>query len=150
MKGIVSDSNNIFVWHDSEDINRMRSFPKFHLIPILCLQVMHDCVDWHCSTDYCVKLILVDENLCENCFYFSLKWFLLNSFGEMCFLEESYKLMQKIQILKLWQCPLYKIWEYAFKFKSWYFQEELVINAQLVIYSRQVNNCVILRQKRLS
>ena len=29
--------------------------------------------------------------ICEKCFYFTLKWFLLNSFGEMYFLEENYK-----------------------------------------------------------
>ena len=29
-------------------------FPKFHLIPILRLQVIHDCVLWHCSIDHCV------------------------------------------------------------------------------------------------
>ena len=64
---------------------------KFHLIPIWRLQVMQDCVHWHCSIDYCVKLSLVDETLGENCSHFTLKWFLLNSFGEMCFLEESFK-----------------------------------------------------------
>ena len=39
-----------------------------------------------------------------------------NSFGEICFLEESHKLMQKIQILKCLRVPyMYEIWEYAFK-----------------------------------
>ena len=33
----------------------------------------------------------------------------------MCFLEESYKYMQKIQILKFLRAPSYEIWEYAFK-----------------------------------
>ena len=28
-KGIFSDSNNIFLWHKSEDINKKRLFPKF-------------------------------------------------------------------------------------------------------------------------
>ena len=41
LKGIVNDSNNIFLCHKSEDMNK-RSFPKFQLIQILCLQVMHD------------------------------------------------------------------------------------------------------------
>ena len=41
--------------------------------------------------------ILVNENLCENCFYFTMKRFLLNSFWEMCFLEESYKNKQKVK-----------------------------------------------------
>ena len=34
---------------------------KYQLIPILHLQVMHDC-----SIVYCVKISFVDENLCEN------------------------------------------------------------------------------------
>ena len=25
--------------------------------------------------------------------------------------------MQKIQILKFWECPLYEIWEYVFKYE---------------------------------
>ena len=48
-------------------------FPKYQLIPILHLQVMHDYVHWHYSIDFCVELILVDEDLCESCFYFTLK-----------------------------------------------------------------------------
>ena len=35
LKGIFSDSNNIFLWHKSEDINKKRLFPKFQLILIL-------------------------------------------------------------------------------------------------------------------
>ena len=34
---------------------KKRSFPKFQLIPIFLLQIMHDYVLWHCSIDYCVK-----------------------------------------------------------------------------------------------
>ena len=34
-KGIFSDSNNIFLWHKSEDINKKMLFPKFQLILIL-------------------------------------------------------------------------------------------------------------------
>ena len=37
----------------------------------------HDYVHWHYSIDSCVKLILIDENLCENlyenCLFFTLK-----------------------------------------------------------------------------
>ena len=44
---------------------KKRLFPKFQLIPILHLQVMHDYVHLHCSIDYHVKLILVDKNLCK-------------------------------------------------------------------------------------
>ena len=72
-----------------------RLFPKFQLIPILRLQVTHDYVHWHCSTDYCVELILVNKILCENCFYLSMKWFLRNSAEELC-LEE----IQNLQFLR--------------------------------------------------
>ena len=55
IKGIVSDSNIIFLWQKLEDINEERLFSKFQLIPIFCLQVMHDFVHWYYSIDYCVK-----------------------------------------------------------------------------------------------
>ena len=41
---VSSDSNNIILLHESEDINKNRLFPKFQLIPILRFQVMHDYV----------------------------------------------------------------------------------------------------------
>ena len=50
---------------------------------------------FHCSIDYCVELIIVDDNFCEDCSHFILKWFQPNSFGEICFLEKSYKHVQK-------------------------------------------------------
>ena len=34
LKGIFSDSNNIFSLHKSEDINKKMLFPKFQLVPI--------------------------------------------------------------------------------------------------------------------
>ena len=34
IKGIFSDSSNIFLWHESEDINKKNLFPKFQLIQI--------------------------------------------------------------------------------------------------------------------
>ena len=42
IKGTFSDFNNIFLLHESEDINKKSVFPKFQLIPILHFQVMHD------------------------------------------------------------------------------------------------------------
>ena len=55
IKGIVTDSNNIFLWHESEDINKKSLFPKFQLIPSSNLQVMHDYVCFIAPIDYCVK-----------------------------------------------------------------------------------------------
>ena len=54
-KGIIfSDSNNIFLWHESEDINKKSFFPKFQLIPILRFQVMHNYVCFSAPINYCV------------------------------------------------------------------------------------------------
>ena len=55
VKGIVSDSNNIFLWHESEEINKKSLFPKFQLIPISRFQVMHDYACFIAPIDYCVE-----------------------------------------------------------------------------------------------
>ena len=55
-KGIFSVSN-IFLWHESEDKNKIpvSLFPKFQLIPILRFQVMDDYVCFIATVDYCVE-----------------------------------------------------------------------------------------------
>ena len=55
IEGIFSDFHNIFLWHESEDINHKSLFPKFQLIPILRFQVMHDYVWFFAPIDYCVE-----------------------------------------------------------------------------------------------
>ena len=55
LKGIFSDSNNIFLWHESEDIYKKSLNPEFQLIPILRFQVMHDYMCFIAPIDYCVK-----------------------------------------------------------------------------------------------
>ena len=55
IKGIFSDSNNIFLWYESKDINKKSLFPKFQLILILHFQVMHDYVYFTAPIDYCVE-----------------------------------------------------------------------------------------------
>ena len=55
VKGILSDSNTIFLWHESEGINKKTLFPKFQLIPILRFQGMHDYVCSIAPIDYCVE-----------------------------------------------------------------------------------------------
>ena len=52
---------------------------------------MHDYVCFITPIDCCVELIIVDKTFFENCSPCILKWFRPNSFGEMCFLEESYE-----------------------------------------------------------
>ena len=65
---------------------------------------------------------LCEENLWENCSYFTMKWFLLNCFGEMCFWGEKCvfegRAINRCKTNKLWnfwERPLFEIWEYAFK-----------------------------------
>ena len=54
-----------------------------------------------------------------------MKWFQPNSFGEVCFLEESYENMQKIQILTILRVPSINIRGYAFNcFGEMYFLKE--------------------------
>lgn len=45
-EGVISDSNDTFLWQKSEDTIKKEIFPKFHLIHILHLQVMQDYVHW--------------------------------------------------------------------------------------------------------
>ena len=59
--GIFSNSNNIFLWYESEDINQKSSFPKFQQIPVLRFQVMHDYAYSITPINYCVEWSLVSE-----------------------------------------------------------------------------------------
>ena len=59
------------------------------------------------------------EIFCENCSHFLLKQFQSNSFGEVCFLEQSYRNMQKNHILTILRVPLFDIRENAFNSVSW-------------------------------
>ena len=62
----------------NQKILTKKNLPNFQLIPVLHLhlKVMYDYVHFRCSKDYCMT-------------------------GEMCFWEERYKYMQKIQIKEL-------------------------------------------------
>ena len=54
---------------------------------------------WLCVF-HCSHGLLVYETFCENCAHFILKWLQPNSFGEVCFLEESYENVQKFLIFR--------------------------------------------------
>ena len=109
---IVSDSINIFLWHESEDISKKYISKKIQLILILRFQVMIMCVSSLPQTTVLHKV---------SCTRLSVKialiswWFQPNFFKEVSFLEESYKYMKKkIKYLKFWERPLFDIREYAF------------------------------------
>ena len=55
IKGIFSDSNNIVLWYESEDINKKSLFPKFQFIPILHFRVIHDYVRFIAPIGYRVE-----------------------------------------------------------------------------------------------
>ena len=73
LKGIFTDSDNIFLWHESEDINKKQNktkqtnkkengyFQNFSCLKFFYVYKLHDYVLWQFSIDYCVKLIVVDK-----------------------------------------------------------------------------------------
>ena len=120
-KRLFSNSicNSIFLWYESENIYKKGLNPKFQLIPIDIYKFyMIMCIDIALKTirDNGVSSILVNENLYDNCFYFTLKWFLLK------FLWGNVFLAREIQVdfFIVWECPLYKIVGYTFKLFSLY------------------------------
>ena len=66
---------------------------------------MHDYVCFIAPTDYCLKSCVRDFSVKIALISYCNDWFQPNSFGEVCFLEESYKNMQKFQILQILKAP---------------------------------------------
>ena len=98
-----------------------QKIPKFHLIFISRLQVMHDNVcHWSHRVLYWIN--------------FHLRWFQLNSFGKMCFLERSSN--------KVWERLLYEITELAINF---FFSIFAASNS--ILLSKQFKNSDSLRDK---
>ena len=90
LHGIVSDSNNIFLWHKSKDINTHKKeglLLKFQLIQILHLHVTHDYVHWHYYIDYCFDKTLCKKKKKDS--HFIKKWFCLIPFGKCAFLRRA-------------------------------------------------------------
>ena len=98
-------SNNSFYDMNQKILTKKWLFPNFQLIPILHLQVMHDNGHWHCSIDYCVKLILVDETLCENCFISHWNDFCFIPLGKCDSWRTATNRWKKIQILNILRAP---------------------------------------------
>ena len=86
LKGIVGDYNYIFSRHKSKDIAKKKLFPKFQLILTQHLQVMHDYVPWYCSLTTVLNKVSDTSLFADNSYNFIRKWFLINLFGEVCFL----------------------------------------------------------------
>ena len=55
LKGILSDSNNIILWYESEDMNKKKLISKISVDFELRFQVMHDYVRFIAPIDYCVE-----------------------------------------------------------------------------------------------
>ena len=81
-----------------------RLFQKFQLMPKI--SYAWSCV-FHCTGNYCLEVIVVDETFCENSSHFILKWFQPYPFKEICLLEESNNKIQKIQILTIFESAIY-------------------------------------------
>ena len=105
VKGIFCDFHNIFLCMN-------RRYKQKKLISKISVDSNRKflCYAWFCVFHCSHRLLCwiksrVRDFFCENCSHFILKWFQPNSFGELCFLEESYWNMQKIQILKILRAP---------------------------------------------
>ena len=48
-------SATYFCYRNWKILTKKRLFPKFQLVPLFRLQVMHDYVHWYCAIDYCVR-----------------------------------------------------------------------------------------------
>ena len=70
----------------------------------LCMIYVH----WHCFIDCCVKSSLVDKTSWDNCFYFTLKWFLLNFLGNVLLRGELQKMQKKFEFWNFLKVP--SIW----------------------------------------
>ena len=70
IKEIVSDSNNIFLWHESEDISKKYIF-KISVDSNFAFS-SYDYVCFIAPTDYCVAQNLVYETFCENYSHFMM------------------------------------------------------------------------------
>ena len=88
-KEVFSDSNNIILWHD---INKKAYFQNCSWFQFYVFKLYA----WLCVF-YCSHRL--------NCSHFTLKCFQPYSFGEVCFLEERYENMPKIQILTILRAP---------------------------------------------
>ena len=65
---------------------------------------------------YSVKVIYEFMRIySKNSYNFIRKWFLLNPFGDLGFLERAAKRCKTFKFQNFWECPLYEIQEYAFK-----------------------------------
>ena len=75
---------------------------------------MHEYVHRHCSIDYFVKLILVDENLCKIAFISHWNDFCLIPLGKCTSWGQLQIDAKYSKFWHFWEPPLYEIWEYAF------------------------------------
>ena len=111
--GIFSDSNIFLYIHELEDQNKKclfqykisvdSNFTLTSSVWLMCVSLLHIVMCW--------KVIVYDnfiyDNSCENCSYFTLKWFQLNFFGEICFLTGGNWQKWKRVFLT---CPCHKIY----------------------------------------
>ena len=106
-KGVISNSNNILLWHESEDIQKKKKKKKKNTA---CFQnFTFSSYAWLCVF-HCSHRILCGIRFLWNLLSFHTEMISLqpNSFGIMCFLEESFEKMQKIQLLTILRAP--SIW----------------------------------------
>ena len=103
LKGIVINSNYICLLHESDYINKWHNFQSFSWFQFYGYKI-------HMFQRLlCNKLILGHGSSCENGSYFTLKWFLLDFFRRMCFLEKASNKCKKIKGWNFWESFLWHL-----------------------------------------
>ena len=117
------------------------------MIPLLRFQVMYCYEHRHCSIDYSVELIIIDET-CETAFISHWNDFCLISLGKCAPWRRATNRCKKFQFWSFWESPQYKIFEHAFNAKTgnlYYFtahnkQNKPRVAFQFCIFKETKNN----------
>ena len=127
-KAKITDSNNIILWHESEDINEKNAYIlhfscfQFHVY-MLCMIILCSIV----ILDYGAELSLGLQHLCENCSQSVLKWFQLNTF------EKNVPFRGELQINV--QNPNFEKFESTLYVDSWVLSLQLLANIWTHLYN---------------
>ena len=117
----------------SEKILTKRLFPKFQLVPILRLQVMHDYVHWPWLNRLLFEISSRRREFVIIGFILHWNYFFQIAFGEMCYTwRRATKNAKKIQILTFGGSLFWKTTIFIVIFvKIWYFGGHYVLRRYL-------------------
>ena len=98
----------ISLWHESEDINKKEPISKISVDSNFMFSSYAWLCVFHCSHRQLCWIKSLTQDFLWVLLSIILKWFQPNSFGKVCFLEESYENMQKIPIVNILRAPSFQ------------------------------------------